>query len=212
MNRPARLGVLISGGGSNLQAIIDACSDGILKGSAVVAVVISNRADAFGLERARRAAIPAQCIDPKKFSSRTDYYSCMLSQLTAHNVDIVCLAGYLLKIEQNMLDAYCGRILNIHPALLPRFGGPGMFGHHVHHAVIDAHELVSGATVHFVDSEYDHGPVIAQQKVPVAPGETPETLACKVLAVEHSLFPNAIYTVIQRFNGQQDSKITVEGS
>jgi formyltetrahydrofolate-dependent phosphoribosylglycinamide formyltransferase len=197
MNKPARLGVLISGGGTNLQAIIDACAGGILKGVAVVAVVVSNRPDAFGLERARRSGIPALCIDPKKFSSRTDYYSSILTELAGHGVDLVCLAGYLLRIEENMIDAYRGRIINIHPALLPRYGGQGMYGHHVHHAVIAAHETFSGATVHFVDAEYDHGAVIKQEKVPVMPGDTTDTLATRVLAVEHKIFPEGILKVIK---------------
>ena len=197
MNIPVRLGVLIFGGGMNLQAIMYACAHGVLKSSAVVAAVVSNRPDAFGLERARQAGIPALYADTKKFTSRTEYYASILSELSGHGVDMVCLAGYLLKIESNMIDAFAGRMVNIHPGLLPRFGGPGMYGSHVHQAVLDARETVSGATVHFVDGEYDNGPIIMQGKVPVLPGDTLEILAGRVLAVEHAIYPAAILQVIQ---------------
>ena len=185
------IGVLISGGGSNLQAIIDAARAPLLE-RARVAVVISNKAGAYGLERARKAGINALALDPKDFPSRTDYFSRIISELEDRRVRVVCLAGFLLKLEPNIVARYSGRILNIHPALLPKFGGKGMYGHFVHEAVLRAGEKESGCTVHVVDAEFDHGPVLLQRKVPVLPGDTPETLAERVLKEEHACYPEAI--------------------
>lgn len=202
MNHPARLGVLISGGGSNLQAIIDACAGGVLAGVATIAVVIANRADAYGLERARAAGVPAICLEPRAFGSRREHSAALLETLRQHTVDIVCLAGYLLKVEPDVLAAFSGRMLNIHPALLPKYGGAGMYGHHVHEAVIAAGDTESGATVHVVDGEYDHGPVILQETVPVMPGDTADALARRVLSVEHTLFPAGILKLIEQARRQ----------
>jgi phosphoribosylglycinamide formyltransferase-1 len=191
-----RLGVLVSGGGTNLQAIIDACEKGILKGLAEVVLVISNRADAYGLERAKKHRVDALCLERKDYADGPAYSKALADALAARGVDLVCLAGFLLKLEPNFVQAFKGRILNIHPALLPKFGGKGMYGHHVHEAVVAAKELESGATVHFVDEEYDHGMTIVQRKVPVLPGDTGETLAERVLQIEHSIYPEAIRKVI----------------
>lgn len=191
-----KLGVLISGGGSNLQAIIDACASGILKDIAEVVVVISNKADAYGLQRARQHEIPAVFVDRKKFADGAAYSEQLIKELQIYNVELVCLAGFLLKLEPNFVQAFRGKILNIHPALLPKFGGKGMYGHHVHEAVVIAGEKESGATVHHVDDEYDHGTVVIQRSVPVMPGDTPDALAKRVLEVEHQIYPEAIRTVI----------------
>jgi phosphoribosylglycinamide formyltransferase-1 len=193
-----KIGVLISGGGTNLQAIIDACEKGILKDVAEVAVVIANAADAYGLERARRHDIPAVYLDRKKFPDGESYSEGLLKELRMYNVDLVCLAGFLLKLEQNFIQAFPGRILNIHPALLPKFGGKGMYGHHVHEAVVAAGEKESGATVHIVDDEYDHGVTIVQGTVPVLAGDTPDALAKRILAVEHRIYPEAILKIIEK--------------
>ena len=190
------IGVLISGGGSNLQAIIDAARAPLLE-RARVAVVISNKAGAYGLERARKACIDALALDPKDFPSRTDYFSRIISELEDRRVRVVCLAGFLLKLEPNIVARYSGRILNIHPALLPKFGGKGMYGHFVHEAVLRAGEKESGCTVHVVDAEFDHGPVLLQRKVPVLPGDTPETLAERVLKEEHACYPEAIALLLR---------------
>lgn len=198
MHHPARLGVLISGGGSNLQAIIDSCAGGVLVGAATVAVVIANRADAYGLERARAAGVPAICLEPRAFGSRREHSAALLDTLRRNTVDIVCLAGYLLKVEPDVLAAFTGRIVNIHPSMLPKYGGAGMYGHHVHEAVLAAGEAASGATVHLVDAEYDHGPVILQETVPVMPGDTPDALARRILSVEHTLYPAGILKVIEQ--------------
>jgi phosphoribosylglycinamide formyltransferase-1 len=191
-----RIGVLISGGGSNLQAIIDACEKGILKDIAQVSLVISNKPDAYGLERAKKHNIEAVYIDNKKFPDNPAYCSRLVIEFMERNIDIVCLAGFLLKIEPNFIRAFSKNILNIHPALLPKFGGKGMYGHFVHEAVVEAKEKESGATVHFVDDEYDHGKTILQRKVQVLENDTPFSLAQKVLAVEHEIYPEAIKMVI----------------
>lgn len=192
-----KLGVIISGGGSNLQAIIDATESGILKGSARVSIVISNKADAYGLVRARKHGIKAVHIDPKKYADNKEFCRKMLGELKENGVELVCLAGFMRMVDPCLVKEYKGRMLNIHPALLPKFGGKGMYGHHVHEAVIRARETESGATVHFVDEQYDNGPVILQHKVPVFNGDKPETLAARVLEAEHRIYPQAILKVIQ---------------
>lgn len=191
-----RIGVLVSGGGSNLQAIIDAAQAGILKGLAEVAVVISNRPGVYALERAKKNNIPAVYMDRKQYTDSACFCASMLDEMQKYHVDMVCLAGYLSKIEPNLIAAYRGKILNIHPALLPRFGGKGMYGHHVHEAVLAGGEKESGPTVHVVDEHYDHGLIILQEKVPVLPGDTADTLAARVLEIEHKLYPEAIKKVI----------------
>lgn len=191
-----KLGVLVSGGGTNLQAIIDACNSGILKDIAEVAVVISNKIDAFGLERARKNNIPAIFVDRKKVNDGTAYCEKLIEELKRYKVDLVCLAGFLLKLEPNFVKAFKGKILNIHPALLPKFGGKGMYGHNVHEAVLKSCEKESGATVHVVDEEFDHGPIVTQRRVPVLNSDTPEILAKRVLEVEHKIYPEAILKVI----------------
>ena len=187
-----QLGVLVSGSGSNLQAIIDSCESGILQGKARVCVVISNRRDAFALERARKHSIDALYIDAA--SNCCD--AVILSELRKRNAGLVCLAGYMQKIPASVVAAFHGKIINIHPALLPKYGGKGMYGHHVHEAVLAANENESGATVHFVDDEYDHGNIILQRRVPVLTGDTCKTLAARVLEVEHQIYPEAIAALI----------------
>ena len=178
-----RIAVFASHGGSNLQAIIDGCKAG--KVSAEVAVVISNNSDAFALERAKRAKIPCFCLNKK--INGNNLCDEMLSLLWGHGIDIIFLAGYLKKMPQKILEEYEGRIYNVHPSLLPKYGGKGMFGLNVHKAVLEAGEKESGATIHRVSGEYDTGDIIAQKKVPVFDGDTPETLAKRVLAIEHEL-------------------------
>jgi phosphoribosylglycinamide formyltransferase 1 len=196
-----KIGVLISGGGTNLQAIIDSCESGILKDTGEVAAVISNRAGAFGLERAKKHNIPAVFIDPKRSDNSKIYCAELTKEFKKYKVDLICLAGFLSKLEKNFVKEFKGRILNIHPALLPKFGGKGMYGHHVHEAVIAAGDSCSGATVHWVDEEYDHGNIVKQGKVPVFGIDTPETLAKRVLEVEHEIYPEAIKSVIEKLKG-----------
>lgn len=180
---PMRVAVCVSGRGSNLEALLTAlASDPV----AVVALVLSHRADAPALERARARGIPAVSLrhhdDPAEW----------LGLLERHAIELVVLAGYLKLVPEPVVRRYEGRIINIHPALLPDFGGPGMYGARVHRAVLAAGVPVSGATVHVVTAEYDRGPILAQARVPVRPGDTPETLAARVLEVEHQLLPAVV--------------------
>jgi phosphoribosylglycinamide formyltransferase-1 len=192
MSDPIRLGVLVSGRGrgTNLQAIMDACERGETK--AQVVVVISANPDACAVERARRHNVEALVVDPKQFASQEDYERELVQRLQERRVDLVCLAGYMRKLSPLFIGAFRNRILNIHPALLPAFGGQGMYGHHVHEAVIESGAKFSGVTVHIVDEEYDHGPIVLQTVVPVLDDDTPDTLAARVLEQEHKLYPQAI--------------------
>jgi len=185
-----RLGVLASGSGTNLQAIMDHCQAGEL--AAQVVVVISNVSDAFALERARRAGIPAVFADRRQFGSAQDLDRAALASLQQHRVELVVLTGYLRLLTAPLLEAFPGRMINIHPALLPSFGGKGMYGLKVHQAVLAHGCKLSGLTVHFVDPEYDHGPIILQHPVPVEEGDTPESLQARILSWEHRKYSEAI--------------------
>ena len=185
------LAVLGSGRGSNFQAILRAIDGGRLP-STRVSLVISNNSDAGILALARSAGIPALHVSQKQFPTEEAFTDALLLELQRHGAELIVLAGYMKRVPSRIVREYRGRILNIHPALLPKFGGQGMYGHHVHEAVIAARETESGATVHVVDEEYDRGPIVLQRTIPVSPGETPETLAAKVLDIEHALYPDAI--------------------
>jgi phosphoribosylglycinamide formyltransferase-1 len=185
-----RLGVLVSGGGTNLQAIIDACEAG--KIPAEVAVVISNNSDAYGLERARKHNIPAVHLSNKQHPKDDALDLALAAKLKEYKVDLVCFAGYMKKRGPLFLKEFPNRVLNIHPGPLPRFGGDGMHGHHVHEAVLKAGIKSSGPTVHIVDDRYDHGPILGHIEVPVLPGDTPDTLAERVLVQEHVIYADII--------------------
>ena len=187
-SRP-RLGVLISGRGSNLQAIIDAIAAGDLAAS--IAVVISNRAGAQGLHRARHAGIEAIAISPREFADRDAYDRALADLLLARRVSLVCLAGFMRLVGQPLLDAFPNRILNIHPSLLPAF--PGL---EAQRQALDYGVQVTGATVHLVTSELDGGPIVLQAVVPVLPDDTIDTLAPRILLQEHRIYPEAIKTVL----------------
>ncbi|MCA6072758.1 MAG: phosphoribosylglycinamide formyltransferase [Endomicrobium sp.] len=191
-----RLAVLVSGGGSNMQSIIDSTKTGILKGLAQVVLVISNNPNAYALKRAKNENIKSVCVERKNFNDEKSFNNTMLEELKNADVGIVCLAGYMRMIGHEIIKTYHGRVLNIHPALLPKFGGKGMYGHRVHEAVVKAKEPKSGATVHFVEEEYDTGEVIIQQEVEVSEADTSQDVAKKVLAVEHQVYPKAIKKVI----------------
>jgi len=186
------IAVLVSGHGrgTNLQAIIDACEDGRISGK--VGLVIGVRDDAPAMDRARSHSIPAVALSPKGFASDDEYNAAMLKALQDHRTDLVCLAGYMRVLGQNVVDAYRNRILNVHPALIPSFCGRGMYGSHVHEAVIARGVKFSGCTVHLVDEDYDTGPIVLQSVVPVEPDDTPETLAARILPVEHQTYVKAI--------------------
>ena len=190
-----RIAVFASHGGTNLQAIIDGCNEG--KIFAKVVVVISNNPLAIALKRAKKAGIPGFCLNKKIHGS--GLYEEQLKLLNEHKVDIVFLAGYLKKLPDKLLQAYKDRIYNIHPSLLPKYGGKGMFGINVHRAVLEAGENVSGATIHKVSGDYDTGEIISQRKVPVLYDDTPEALAKRVLAAEHEL----IVETLQKLTGDE---------
>ena len=189
----ARVAVLASGGGTNLQALVDRLNTGA-PGAARVELVVGSRAGIGALGRAERAGIPALALDARALGPDA-FRQALADALEAHRIDLVVLAGWLQLVPVEVVQRYHGRMLNVHPALLPAFGGKGMYGMRVHQAVIAAGVRVSGATVHLVDERYDEGAIIAQWPVPVLPGETPESLAARVLAVEHRLLPLAVEAV-----------------
>jgi phosphoribosylglycinamide formyltransferase-1 len=188
MAEPIRLAVLLSGGGTTLQNLIDRIADGRL--AARIVCVVSSRADAFGLERARRAGLPAHAVERKACASREEFGARILGHCREAGAELVCMAGFLqlLPIPADFL----GRVMNIHPALLPAFGGKGYHGLRVHEAALEAGVKVSGCTVHFADNEYDHGPIILQQVVAVEEDDTPESLQARVFGQECEAYPEAI--------------------
>lgn len=189
MNRT--LGVLISGRGSNLQAIIDAIGRRQL--DATIAVVISNRAGAPGLDHAQRAGIESVVISHRQYTSREDYDRALVAELRARQVSLVCLAGFMRLLSPYFIEAYPDRILNIHPSLLPKY--PGL---HPQQQALDDGAVESGATVHIVNNDLDAGPIVLQKAVPIVPGDTADSLAARILEVEHRLYPEAIEIVLAR--------------
>jgi len=186
-----RIGVLASGGGTNLQAILDYLDQLGERRCGEVAVVASDRTEAGALARARSRGIPTAVLAAPR---RTEGAS-LDPLLDQHGVELVVLAGYLRRVPDEVVTRYAGRMVNVHPALLPAFGGPGMYGMRVHDAVLASGATVSGATVHFVDEEYDRGPIIAQWPVPVLSGDDSHALAARVLRVEHVLYPRVVNAV-----------------
>jgi phosphoribosylglycinamide formyltransferase-1 len=184
------LAVLCSGGGTNLQALIDAVENGEL--SAEIKIVISNNSNAFALERARKHNIRTLHLSHKQFATPEEFDQRLLKVLKQNQIDMIILAGYMKILSPTIIRAYKNRILNIHPALLPQFGGPGMYGMHVHEAVIKSGVKITGVTVHIVDEVYDHGAIVMQKPVEVKDDDTPETLAERVLKVEHDTYKKAI--------------------
>jgi phosphoribosylglycinamide formyltransferase 1 len=187
------IGFLASHGGSNMQAIIDACKAGKLK--ATPAVVISNNSASGAITRAKNEGVSYYYLSGKTHPGPGELDEAILNTFLRHKVDIVVLAGYMKKLGPGTLSHFRGRILNIHPALLPKFGGEGMYGIHVHEAVIAAGEKESGVTIHIVDEQYDTGKIVAQTRVPVMPDDTPETLAARVLVQEHILYPETLQKI-----------------
>lgn len=190
-----RVAVLVSGGGTNLQAIIDAVKDGTITNTELVAV-ISNNANAYALTRAKENGIEALCISPKDYADRADFHKALLEKINELKVDLIVLAGYLVKIPEEMVHQYSHRIINIHPSLIPSFCGVGYYGLHVHEAVLEKGVKVTGATVHYVDEGMDTGEIIAQKPVMVEEGDTPEILQKRVMEqAEWKLLPAAINTI-----------------
>jgi len=192
-----KIGVLASGGGSNLQSIIDRSHEGSL--SADIIVVISNNSAAKALDRARSHGIEAIHVSSVTEGSDEGVDKRIAEEMRSRDVDIVVLAGYMKKIGPELLKAYDARIINIHPALLPKFGGKNMYGIRVHEAVITAGEKESGPTVHIVDGRYDHGRILGQEKVPVLPDDTPDTLQKRVLEKEHKILPDTIQQIAEEW-------------
>ena len=188
-----RLGLLASHGGSNVQAIIDACGAGELL--AEPRVVISNNSGSEVLRRAAREGVPGFHLSSRTHPRPDDLDAAIEGVLADHGVEIVVLGGYMKKLGPKVLGRYRGRVLNVHPALLPAYGGQGMYGERVHAAVLAAGERVTGVTVHLVDEEYDQGPVVAQAEVPVLDGDTIESLRLRVLEREHELYPQTLQKI-----------------
>ena len=181
------IGFMASHGGSNMQSIIDNIKEANIYGEA--ACIISNNSKSGASERAEKEGIPFYHISGKTHPDTEEHDRAIIEAFMKHNVNIVVLAGYMRKVNPLVINKWRGRMLNSHPALLPKFGGPGMWGMHVHNAVIEAKEKYSGPTVHVVDEQYDHGRILAQAKIPVLDDDTPETLAARVLEEEHKLYP-----------------------
>ncbi|MCG6989547.1 MAG: phosphoribosylglycinamide formyltransferase [Gemmatimonadetes bacterium] len=220
MPEPLNAAVFASGGGTDLQALLDhqAAQTRHDERSASrarpcwrIVLVVSDRADAGALERARGAGVATRVI-PTKGRSPDDVAADTLAALEEHGVGVIFLAGYLKLVPSRVVSAYRRRILNIHPALLPSFGGKGMYGMNVHRAVIESGMRLSGPTVHFVDEDYDRGTIVAQWPVPVLPGDTPEALAARVLEVEHLLYPRAADHVCRALlEGREPGPMTLPG-
>ena len=187
-----KVGVLVSGGGTNLQAILDAVDNGAVT-NAKIEVVISNNPGAYALERAKNAGIPAMCISPKEYETREDFHVALTETLKNAGVDLVVLAGYLVAIPEMLVKAFPNKIINIHPSLIPSFCGVGYYGLKVHEAALARGVKVTGATVHFVDCGMDTGPIILQKAVEIEEGDTPEVLQRRVMEqAEWVILPRAI--------------------
>lgn len=188
------IAVFASHGGSDLQAIIDGCKDKRI--NANVSVVISNNGDSMALQRAKNEKIPAYHLSAKKFGDENTLADEILKVLSKYNIDMIFLAGYMRMLHVSVLEKYNNKIFNIHPALLPKFGGKGMYGRNVHAAVIDAKETETGITIHRVNAEYDSGEIVAQTKVPVFENDTPEVLGERVLEREHEFLIEVISDIV----------------
>lgn len=201
-----KIAVLVSGGGTNLQAIIDAVADGRITNTKIEAV-ISNNKNAYALTRAKEADIEACCISPKDYASREEFNTALLEKIDAYQVDLIVLAGYLVVIPKEMIAKYRNRIINIHPSLIPSFCGTGYYGLKVHEGALARGVKLTGATVHFVDEGTDTGPIILQKAVAVEYGDTPEILQRRVMEqAEWEILPRAIHLIangrVQVENGQ----------
>jgi len=195
MTQKIKIAVLISGGGSNLRALIDACAAPDYP--AEIAVVISNKADARGLKRAQDANIPTHIINHRDHDGREGFDKALISALEPYNPDLICLAGFMRILTPVFINAFEGRILNTHPSLLPRHGGEGMYGMHVHAAVVEAGDAQSGCTIHKVIADVDRGPIVLQKSVPVHPDDNADDLAARVLTQEHIAYPEAVRMIAE---------------
>lgn len=199
-----KIAVLVSGGGTNLQAIIDRIADGTVQNAGIVRV-ISNNPGVYALERAKKAGIPAEVLSPKSYATREGFHDALLAAIEESGADLVVLAGFLVAVPLQVVRAYAGRIINIHPALIPSFCGKGYYGLHVHEAALARGVKVTGATVHFVDEDLDHGQIILQKAVEIPDGITAEALQKKVMEeAEWVILPKAIDLIAR-------GKVQIEG-
>lgn len=198
------LGVLVSGSGTNLQALLDACRDGRIDGR--VAVVVSDRADAYGLERARQAGVEAVFLDPALSPTRSEYSAALAAALQTRRVDLVCMAGFMRLVRKPFFEAFADRVLNIHPSLLPAFKGLD-----AHRQALEYGVKVSGCTVHFVTEGMDEGPIVIQASVPVLDGDTVESLRERILQQEHRIYPEAVQLYAQGRLRIEGRRVTVIG-
>lgn len=203
MTDQVRVAVMASGRGSNFRAIHRRLNEDP-HAPATIVVCISNNPNPGAFEYAREHGVEVLRLSPRMFDSEDDYAAALLDALTSRRIEMIVLAGYMRKIPDVVVERYHRRILNVHPALLPEFGGEGMYGMHVHEAVIASGARESGATVHLVDAEYDTGPTIAQERIAISEGETPEKLAARVLEVEHRLFPRVVIEWARQMIAERD--------
>ena len=209
MAKKMKVVVLVSGGGTNLQAIIDRVSDGTLK-NVEIAGVISNKPGVYALERAARAGIPACVVSPKAYESRELFNLALKEKVDSLGAELVVLAGCLVKIPEILIDAYPNRIINIHPALIPAFSGAGFYGLHVHEAALARGVKISGATVHFVSRDLDTGPILLQKAVAVLPGDTPKILQQRIMEeAEWQILPEAIRLIAEGRVAVRDGKAEI---
>ena len=187
---PVKIGVLISGGGTNLQSIMDGIDQGKISGK--IELIISNNKDAFGLERGKNAGIESIYINPREYESEELFNKSLLHEFQKRDIQLIVLAGYLKKLSKEIISAYTGRIINIHPSLIPSFCGKGFYGKRVHEEVLKYGVKITGATVHFVDENMDTGPIILQKAVNVDEDDTVDSIQKKVLSVEHHILSEAV--------------------
>lgn len=192
-----KLAVLVSGGGTNLQAIIDSIKAGRIQ-QAEIRLIISSNPKAYAIERGKKHRINTMVIGKEDYPSEDERTDAIINALVAEEIDLIILAGYMSILQPKLVRAFKGRIINIHPSLIPKYCGAGFYGKRVHQAVLDAGEGETGATVHYVDEGVDTGPIILQEKVPVRAGDTAELLAARVLNTEHKLLTEAINLVIEK--------------
>lgn len=205
-----KIGVLVSGGGTNLQAILDAIDDGKIT-NAKVSLVVSNNPNAYALERAKKHGIEAVCVSPKQFENRESFHEALLKKLKESQVDLVVLAGFLVAIPPMIVEAFPNRIINIHPSLIPSFCGVGFYGLHVHEKALERGVRVTGATVHFVDKGTDTGPIILQKAVKIKAGDTPEILQRRVMEkAEWKILPKAINLIANGKVTVTDGRVQIE--
>ena len=205
-----KVGVLVSGGGTNLQAILDAIDSGKIT-NAEVSLVISNNPGAYALERAKKHNIEAVCISPKQFENREEFHTALLAKLKESGVDLIVLAGFLVAIPSMIVEAFPNKIINIHPSLIPAFCGVGYYGLHVHEKALARGVRVTGATVHFVDTGTDTGPIILQKAVKIKSDDTPEILQRRVMEeAEWNILPKAINLIANGKVTVTDGKVQID--